>query len=523
MKLDEAELCVRGAKEIDLGMKKRLLLCMLAIALFLVYGMAFAENMDSSEDVQIESVQEAEIVASYADETDEAEPEETEDEAVADSEEYVEDAEEADSEENVDAQVDSMEVVQDEEIEPPFVAPSGMLSNNHAFFFGGNDSVTIRSITFLDSTIGAPEKVWDASELRDGSVLGWVVRTDDKKPRSRWSYGIYDMYIAANGGVIAPVDCTKLFYGGFNLERIDFGTNFNTSYTQIMTGMFMECSKLKELNLSSFNTSNVVDMSEMFRQCMHLRMLNVRSFDTSNVVSMSSMFDCCSELEYVDISNFDTSSVETMSGMFAFCWNMRSLDLTNFNTSNVMDLGFMFQGCMRLESLDISSFDTSNCVIFWDMFSGCMTIKRLDISSLDTRLAQRMERMFAGCSRLNMLTLGENFDITIKESKYDTVFAGCKPGLRILGNAEQAKKVKGYAEEFVVLTRGDSGDAVREMQKLLKSHGYYKGNSVDGVFGGGTERALQEYQTAFCVSVTGVYDVDTSWSLSNVPGYEFFE
>ena len=31
-----------------------------------------------------------------------------------------------------------------------------------------------------------------------------------------------------------------------------------------MSGMFYECSSLKELNLSNFNTSNVVNMSGMF-------------------------------------------------------------------------------------------------------------------------------------------------------------------------------------------------------------------------------------------------------------------
>ena len=52
----------------------------------------------------------------------------------------------------------------------------------------------------------------------------------------------------------------------------------------------MECSRLKELNLSSFNTNQVTDMSYMFRGCSGLKELNLSSFNTNQVKYMNSMF-----------------------------------------------------------------------------------------------------------------------------------------------------------------------------------------------------------------------------------------
>ena len=43
-----------------------------------------------------------------------------------------------------------------------------------------------------------------------------------------------------------------------------------------MSGMFYECSSLKELNLSNFNTNNVTNMSHMFYGCSSLKEINIQ-------------------------------------------------------------------------------------------------------------------------------------------------------------------------------------------------------------------------------------------------------
>ena len=44
------------------------------------------------------------------------------------------------------------------------------------------------------------------------------------------------------------------------------------------------------------------------------------------------------------------------------------------------------------------------------------------------------------------------------------------------------------------LRRGDRGDEVRKMQQLLVEQGYLNANGADGIFGGGSEKALIQYQ-----------------------------
>ena len=52
----------------------------------------------------------------------------------------------------------------------------------------------------------------------------------------------------------------------FIIKRIKFKKFYRNNVTD-MSGMFSECSSLKELNLNNFNTNNVTNMSFMFRGC----------------------------------------------------------------------------------------------------------------------------------------------------------------------------------------------------------------------------------------------------------------
>lgn len=56
------------------------------------------------------------------------------------------------------------------------------------------------------------------------------------------------------------------------------------------------------------------------------------------------------------------------------------------------------------------------------------------------------------------------------------------------------------------LQKGDSGDAVKEMQKMLNGCGFSCGSSgVDGSFGGDTEKALLAFQAFYGLEQDGKY------------------
>ena len=67
------------------------------------------------------------------------------------------------------------------------------------------------------------------------------------------------------------------------------------------------------------------------------------------------------------------------------------------------------------------------------------------------------------------------------------------------------------------LQKGDSGDAVKEMQKMLTGCGYSCGKSgVDGSFGGDTEKALLAFQEFYALEVDGKYGPASKAKLTSV-------
>ena len=83
----------------------------------------------------------------------------------------------------------------------------------------------VRSITVLDSLEACPENAWDVSENGDGSVMAWTEESGD----------LFDLYIAGEGGVVAPADCSELFAGYENAGTIQFQGSFHTENTTDMT------------------------------------------------------------------------------------------------------------------------------------------------------------------------------------------------------------------------------------------------------------------------------------------------
>jgi len=78
------------------------------------------------------------------------------------------------------------------------------------------------------------------------------------------------------------------------------------------------------------------------------------------------------------------------------------------------------------------------------------------------------------------------------------------------GTRKRVCQVCGHEEPEVsydpkgTLRRGDRGDDVRQVQQLLADQGYLSARGVDGIFGGGMERAVMEFQKDQGLSPDGV-------------------
>ena len=243
-----------------------------------------------------------------------------------------------------------------------------------------------------------------------------------------------------------PTSTNRWFYKLESLKSIEGLEHLNTSQVTDMRGMFLRCSSLTSLDLSSFDTSKVMDMSKMFLRCSSLTSLDLSSFDTSKVENMSNMFSWCEHLTALDLSSFETSKVTDMGRMFYSCSSLTSLDLSRFDASKVTDMHSMFSGCQSLTTLDLSSFDTSKVTDMHSMFWGCSSLTSLDLSNFDTSKVTNMEDMFRDCSSLTTLDLSSF--ATSKVRCMRGMFDGCSSLTSLDLSSFDTSKVRGMSNMF---------------------------------------------------------------------------
>ena len=147
------------------------------------------------------------------------------------------------------------------------------------------------------------------------------------------------------------------FDGSFvpNLTTLSFGDNTLPNVTN-MGIAFNKLANLKEIQ-QKWTFGSLQNMYEMFWMSpdgsSQLTSIGDTShWNTSNVTNMSGMFLNCVKLQNLDLSNWDTSKVTNMSNMFFNCPSLVSIGNTgNWNTSNVMDFKSMFYDCIRLDEI----------------------------------------------------------------------------------------------------------------------------------------------------------------------------
>ena len=198
------------------------------------------------------------------------------------------------------------------------------------------------------------------------------------------------------------LDCFGLFYDCWKITNIDL-SSLNTKDVSNMSHMFSGCYYLYNINFSSFDTKNVTYMSHMFSGCFNLVNLDLSSFDTKSVIDMSYMFYYCQRLQNIDLSFLDTKNVNNMSHMFSNCECLFNINLSSFDTKNVTDMSFLFYNCNRLKKIDLFSIDTKNVNNMENMFSHCDNLEDLDLTSFNTKSVENyhnMAYMFNCCVKL---------------------------------------------------------------------------------------------------------------------------
>lgn len=333
------------------------------------------------------------------------------------------------------------------------------------------------SITFLSTQKNAPENAWDISQFSDGTVLAWVTGHNGK----------YDLTIAANGTITAPMDCSKLFAGYPNVTEIRFNGCFDTSLVTQMDSMFQACKSLEYLDLSGVNTTGVASMNGMFADCPALTSLDLTEFDTSNVRDMSGMFYGDRGLHQLNLGSINTSNVTDMNGMFTMCENLQSLDLSSFETAKVKDMSLMFAFCSQLVSIDLSSFDTANVTDMSGMFGQCTKLRSLSLSNFDTRAVTTMRGMFGECKSLIELDLS-SFQ-TLRVTDMSGMFMLCRNLVKLDVSSFDTSQVTDMSMMFVGCSRASKFELssfdfsnVTDYEAFMDENVLYNGNSWEQLF-----------------------------------------
>ena len=201
-------------------------------------------------------------------------------------------------------------------------------------------------------------------------------------------------------------DMNAMFANMRNLSSLNLGGNFSTKGAKTMINMFMNASRLENLDLATFNTSNVTNMSGMFSGMENLKTLNISSFNTSNVTNMRQMFSTDINLASLDLSNFQTAKVTDMGGMFNNDINLSNLNISSFNTGNVTDMAYMFSNLPKIKTIDLSSFSTESLTSVSEMFF------------LADGLTDSLERIYASRDfNLSQIENGEDSNIFTNRRK----------------------------------------------------------------------------------------------------------
>lgn len=204
-------------------------------------------------------------------------------------------------------------------------------------------------------------------------------------------------------GVKCGAMAIGLFAGCSNMIEVVGLENLNTNDTEFMGIMFLNCSKLESLDLSSWTTPKARALGGLFNGCSALKSVDVSRFDTSKVTAMDHVFYNCSSLETIDLTSWDTSQATTMVNMFSGCSNLTELDVSGFKTGNVGPIGCMFEKCSKLEVIDVADFDLSRATSMNSMFAGCLGLRTLDLSTWSIPKVENTDNMFRGCSNLSAL------------------------------------------------------------------------------------------------------------------------
>ena len=229
------------------------------------------------------------------------------------------------------------------------------------------------------------------------------------------------------------VDMSQMFYSLENVTSLDLST-FDTRNVVHMQNMFAN-NKISEYNLQSFETPNLINMYAMFNNNQEITKMDLSKFDTSKVQSFGGIFYNCYRLKELNLSNWVLNGSLggnfisiLMGGTNSF---LEKIEMKNADFGTSMDA--TFYNLTNLKELNLDNANTSKVTSMSSTFANDSQIKELDLSSFNTNNVTNMDGTFANMNSLTKLTL-DNWDFSKidRPAFFKGVMGGSSASLKIL-------------------------------------------------------------------------------------------
>ena len=194
-------------------------------------------------------------------------------------------------------------------------------------------------------------KTWDVSMDKTESVIAYIMPDNSDS-------NFYNLYIGADGKVIASESLSYIFHNFPELLSVDMGS-LDAKNVNIMWRSFSSSPKLISVVLPT-NTNSLKNINAIFSGCSSLVSVNLSNMYLENIEDIGYAFSGCSKLTNINFGDFTATKVEDFSYTFSGCNMLTKLNISQFKPESLKKVSHMFNWSNRLENLDISQINFNN-------------------------------------------------------------------------------------------------------------------------------------------------------------------
>lgn len=203
-------------------------------------------------------------------------------------------------------------------------------------------------------------------------------------------------------------DMQFMFRGIDGIKSIIGLGTWDTSNVTSFREFFCHCSLLESVDgIKNFKFDKCTDIAYMFAHCKSLSQSQLSVVENWHIPYgqwISGVFIDCELLENIDLSNWNCSKIYTCHSMFKKCILLNTIKgIDEWDMKGCTDIGSMFYGCKSLTTVgDLSKWNTYSFLDVEYLFFDCYKLK-VDCSSWKLPKQSKTVYAFKGTQQKNII------------------------------------------------------------------------------------------------------------------------